>query len=80
LRGLLIDADQAPQPRAELFDDEGKKVGEITSSGRSFALDRFIALGYVHRYQLTPGTEFALKQGGAELGRAELVELPFIKK
>jgi folate-binding protein YgfZ len=80
LRGLLIDADQAPQPGAELFDDEGKKVGEITSSGRSFALDRFIALGYVHRYHLTPGTEFALKQGGAELGRAELVELPFIKK
>jgi len=41
-------------------------------------LDRIIALGYVHRYHLTPGTEFALKQAGAELGRAELVELPFI--
>jgi folate-binding protein YgfZ len=80
LRGLLIDADQAPRRGAELFDDEGKKVGEITSSARSFALDRFIALGYVHRYRLAPGTEFALKQGGAELGRAELTELPFIKK
>jgi folate-binding protein YgfZ len=80
LRGLLIDADQAPQPGAELFGDEGKKVGEITSSGRSFALDRFIALGYVHRYHLTPGTEFVLKRNGAELGRAELVDLPFIKK
>jgi folate-binding protein YgfZ len=80
LRGLLIDADQAPQRGAELFDDEGKKIGEITSSARSFALDRFIALGYVHRYHLAPGTEFAVKQGGAELGRAELTELPFIKK
>jgi folate-binding protein YgfZ len=80
LRGLLIDADQAPQRGAELFDDGGKKVGEITSSARSFALDRFIALGYVHRYYLALGTEFALKQGGAELGRAELTELPFIKK
>jgi folate-binding protein YgfZ len=80
LRGLLIDADQAPQPGAELFTDEGKKVGEITSSARSFALDRFIALGYVHRYHLTPGTEFVLKRNGAELGRAELVDLPFIKK
>ena len=39
-----------------------------------------IALGYVHRYHLTPGTEFTLKQSEAELGRAELVELPFIKK
>jgi folate-binding protein YgfZ len=80
LRGLLIDADQAPQPGAELFDDQGKKVGEITSGARSFALDRFIALGYVHRYHLTPGTEFALKQAGAKFGRAELVELPFINK
>jgi len=80
LRGLLTDADQTPQPGAELFDGEGKKVGEITSIARSFALDRFIALGYVHRYHLTPGTEFTLKQGGAEIGRAELVELPFIKK
>jgi folate-binding protein YgfZ len=80
LRGLLIDADQSAPPGAELFDDDGKKVGEITSSARSFALDRIIALGYVHRYHLTPGTEFTLKQGGAEMGRAELVELPFIKK
>jgi folate-binding protein YgfZ len=80
LRGLLIDADQPPAPGAELFVDDGKKVGEITSGARSFALDRFIALGYVHRYHLTPGTEFALKRGGAELGRAELIELPFIKK
>lgn len=80
LRGLLIDADQLPLPGAEIFADDDKKVGEITSSARSFALDRFIALGYVHRYHLTPGTEFTLKQGGAELGRAELVELPFIKK
>jgi folate-binding protein YgfZ len=80
LRGLLIDADQSPQPGAELYDNEGKKIGEITSVARSFALDRFIALGYVHRYHLTPGTEFTLRQDGAENGRAELVELPFIKK
>jgi len=80
LRGLLIDADQPPAPGTEIYASDGKKVGEITSSARSFALDRFIALGYAHRYYLTPGTEFTLKQGGSELGRAELVELPFVKK
>ncbi|MBO0860274.1 MAG: aminomethyltransferase family protein [Chloracidobacterium sp.] len=80
LRGLLIEADQAPQPGAELFDDEGKKVGVITSVARSFALDRSIALGYVHRYHLTPGIIFALKHEGSVLGRAELVELPFINQ
>ncbi len=80
LRGLLVDANQAPPPGAELFADDGQKAGAITSATRSFALDRIIALGYVHRYYLTPGTEFTLTHGGAELGRAELVELPFIKK
>lgn len=79
LRGLLIDADKLPAPGAQLYAEDGKKAGEITSSARSFALDRLIALGYVHRYYLTPGTEFTLKKGDAELGRAELVELPFIK-
>ncbi len=77
LRGLLIDADQLPPPGTEIFAGDGKRAGEITSSIRSFALDRFIALGYVHRYYLDPGTEFTLKRGEAELGRAELVELPF---
>jgi folate-binding protein YgfZ len=80
LRGLLIEADQLPAPGAEIIADDGKKVGEITSSARSFALDRFIALGYVHRYYLAPGTEFTLKRGEAELGRAELVEPPFVKR
>jgi folate-binding protein YgfZ len=78
LRGLLIEADQPPTPGALLFADDGKKVGEITSSAMSFALDRPIALGYVHRYYLTPGTKFTLKQDEANVGRAELVELPFV--
>lgn len=77
LRGLLIDGDQPPSAGAELYANDGKKVGEITSSAFSFALDRFIALGYVHRYYLTAGTEFIVKQGEGEIGRATLVDLPF---
>ncbi len=80
LRGLLVDADQTP-PRGTLFyAGDGKKAGEITSSTHSIALDRLIALAYVHRYYLDPGTEFTLKQGDAEIGRARLVELPFVKR
>src|SRR5262249_14298917 len=37
LRGLLIDADQAPPPGPEDFAGDGKKGGEITSSARKFA-------------------------------------------
>jgi folate-binding protein YgfZ len=78
LRGLLVDADQAPQRGVMLFAGDGKKVGEITSSAYSIGLERLIALAYVHRYYLNPGTEFTLKAGDLELGRAQLVELPFI--
>ncbi|MCI0391305.1 MAG: hypothetical protein MOB07_21395 [Acidobacteria bacterium] len=80
LRGLLVDADQAPQQGTQLYAGDGKKVGEITSSTRSIALERFIALAYVHRHYLTPGTEFTLKRDDQDFGRAQLVELPFIKK
>jgi folate-binding protein YgfZ len=80
LRGLLVDGDQAPERGTTLYAGDGKKVGEITSSARSIVLDRPIALAYVHRYYLNPGTEFTLKAGEAELGRANLVELPFITR
>ena len=79
LRGLLVEAAQPPGPGTELHSAEGKKIGEITSSVRSWALDRVIALGYVHRYYLTPGTAFTLKSGGAEVGRATVAELPFVQ-
>jgi folate-binding protein YgfZ len=77
LRGLVIDADHAPLPGTQLFASDGKKAGEVTSSTRSIALDAFIALAYVHRYYLTPGTEFTLATGEEQAGRARLVELPF---
>jgi folate-binding protein YgfZ len=80
LRGLFVDTDQAPERGAMLFAGDGKKVGEITSSAYSIGLERLIALAYVHRYYLNPGTEFTLKEGERELGRAQLVELPFIKE
>jgi folate-binding protein YgfZ len=88
LRGLLIempvDAAEIPGHGTELFAIDGnmagRRVGEITSAAMSIALGRPIALGYVHRYYLNPGTEFSLKQGDAAAGRGKLVELPFVKK
>jgi glycine cleavage system aminomethyltransferase T len=79
LRGLLIDADQIPAKGVELWAEDGKKIGEITSSTFSLGLNRIVALGYVHRHYLNPGTAFRLKSGGTEIGRAELADLPFIK-
>jgi len=79
LRGLLIDADQAPSAGTQIYAGDGKKAGEVTSSTRSIALDALIALAYIHRYYLTPGTEFRLKDDQQESGRARLVELPFFQ-
>lgn len=77
LMGLLVEANEIPPSGAELHSTDGKRVGEVTSSTRSIALDRVIALGYVHRNYLTPGTELILKSGESELGRTTVTTLPF---
>lgn len=86
LKGLWIEAAEPPAPGTELWATEskqagkevGKKVGEITSSVRSFALDRVIAFGYVHRNYLAAGTSFTLKHNETEVGQASLAETPFV--
>jgi aminomethyltransferase len=80
LKGLLVETAEPPVRGTEIWASDGKKVGELTSSARSLALDRVIALGYVHRHHLNPGTAFTLKQGEAEIGTAQLAETPFVKK
>lgn len=83
LRGFLIEAEVLPARGTEIFavagQMAGRRAGEITSAVFSFALNQNIALGYAHRYCLEAGTEFILKQGDAEIGRAKLVELPFVE-
>ena len=79
LRGLLIEANDVPKKGTELWTEDGKKVGVITSSIKSLALDRIIAFGYVHRYYLAVGTKFILRQNEVELGRAIITELPFVQ-
>jgi folate-binding protein YgfZ len=80
LKGLLVDTTEPLASGTEIWASDGKKIGELTSSARSLALDRVIALGYVHRYYLNSSTPFTLKQGEVELGTAQLAETPFVKK
>jgi folate-binding protein YgfZ len=78
LKGLWVEAAAPPAKGVELWAADGKKVGEITSSVRSFALDRLIAFGYVHRNSLATGTTFTLKSNDMELGHASIAETPFV--
>lgn len=63
LTGLLLGA-TAAEPRAELRRD-GKKIGFLTSVVKSPARGEYVALGYVHRDHLAPGT--VLEIAGAPL-------------
>ncbi len=64
LAGLLLGATEAT-PGTELKKD-GKKVGWLTSVVRSPTQGQVVALGYVHRDHLEPGTVLAVGDGPAE--------------
>lgn len=72
LTGLRLSGDALPPAGAKLTHN-GKEVGWITTAVESPTLGGRIALGYVRREHLQPGTQLAV-QGGAQ---AEVAELPF---
>lgn len=77
LMGLRIEGAEVPARGTALYGADEKKVGEVTSSSMSPKLKKIIALGYVHRYYVTPGTRLKLKSGDSVVGDAEVVSLPF---
>ncbi len=83
LKGLLLESSETNLAGAELWgnDPQGvlKKVGDITSHAHSFALDREIGFGYVHRHFLHEGTQFTLRRGEKVIGSATSAKTPFIE-
>jgi len=78
LVGLLIQGGEVPAAGDRLVQEQ-REVGRITSAVRSPMLDRPIALGYVRREQMAPGTILELRtQRGTT--SAEIVPLPFYKR
>ena len=76
LAGLRLEGETVPRPGAPVM-AEGKEIGRVTSSVRSLALGRPIALAYVRREHLEPGTPVAV---GADdsLIPARVAALPFV--
>jgi folate-binding protein YgfZ len=77
LVGLVFGAAAAtPSPGDRLYAAD-REIGSITSAALSPALERPIALGYVHRDFVQPGTEIAVAHGD---GRepAVVTQLPFV--
>jgi folate-binding protein YgfZ len=77
LRGLILPENlpTLPTPGTRLTLD-GKEVGYITSSLHSPRWNKPIALGYVRKECLSPGTQLTLA-GGESQGPAQVVPLPF---
>ena len=72
LVGLVFDTTIAPSPGATVT-VESREIGHVTSSTMSPGLNRPIALAYLHRDFLTPGT--AVSVAGQ---RAVVAALPFV--
>jgi folate-binding protein YgfZ len=74
LVGLTVDGDAVPSEGASIAGN-GNEIGTVTSSAWSPALDKPIALGYVHRDFTAPGTEVEI--AGT---RAIVTALPFVAR
>ena len=74
LVGLTFESESVPA-RGSAVTSEQKDVGEITSSVRSIALDKPIALGYLQRDFLAPGTHVSV-----DGTPAVVTELPFVRR
>lgn len=76
LTGLRLDGDVVPTAGTPLRAD-GKDIGRVTSSVRSPALGKIIALAYVHRDFLEPGTTITVATSPKE-SKAAVCSLPFV--
>jgi folate-binding protein YgfZ len=73
LVGLAIDGDRVPAPGAAIHAGD-REIGRVTSATRSPALDRPIALGYVHRDFVAAGTEVAVDGASARVTAVPFVD------
>src|SRR5712691_1116913 len=77
LAGLLLSGERLPEPGAKIVSPQ-REVGWITSATYSPARQQNIALGYVRREALTPGTPLEVRTQDSSLN-ATVAELPFYK-
>ncbi len=75
LVGMVLEG-EGPAQRGDRIQAETKEVGRVTSSVLSPLLNRPVALGYVHKDYVNPGTPLTI-QGDASPVTATVSSLPF---
>ncbi|MBI4589450.1 MAG: aminomethyl transferase family protein [Candidatus Rokubacteria bacterium] len=78
LTGLTFDGDRVP-PSGAAVEVDGRQVGSVRSAVGSLALNRPIALAYVRREHLDPGTAVTVKDNELTLA-ARVTALPFYRR
>jgi folate-binding protein YgfZ len=76
LVGITLDPSSAVPGPGDVLRSGDRHIGSVTSAVRSPALDRPIALGYVHRDFVEPGTVVTIEHGGATYA-GSVSQLPF---
>jgi folate-binding protein YgfZ len=77
LVGLLVDG--PPPAHGDRLRSGDREVGFVTSGAHSPALGRAVALGYVHRDYVEPGTLLTIAAVGGETA-ASVASLPFVSR
>ena len=77
LIGLSVDPSAAAPSRGDRIRAGEREIGSVTSAVRSPALGHAIALGYVHRDFVEPGTSVTVVGQGSEAA-AVVSKLPFV--
>jgi glycine cleavage system T protein len=75
LAGVTVESAQPPAPGEKLTLD-GNEIGEVTSSCISPTLQKTIALAYLRKEHLEPGTRLQIASGAA----AQVTPLPFYRR
>ena len=78
LRGLVVESATPPPPGAEVLDEGGKRVGRVTSSTLSPALDKAVALGYIRRERADDGTLLKVDCGGGVARPCRVASPPIV--
>lgn len=75
LVGFVCEGEKVPEIADEIFDGE-RKIGRITSSTFSPALNKPVCLGYIRREFNDPGTKVSVKLSDSSEIDAEVAQLP----
>lgn len=77
LVGIEVEGKRAAR-QGNVIKSGGREVGHVTSGCPSPTLDKVIAMGFVEKDLVTPGTTLTIDTGKAELA-AKVVQMPFYK-